>query len=299
MTSHTGHDRGRSGFAAGLGAYLLWGFLPLVFHALSAVPPFELVAWRVIVTLPVCALFVAVSRGWAELGASLRNRAVMLRLGASALAIGINWTTYVSAVVHHHVLATSLGYYINPLVNVLFGTVLLGERLGRRQWAAVGFAGLGVALLLGGALDTLGIALVLAGSFSVYGLLRKTTPVGAVTGLTIETALLLPLALAWAGIAMAGGHVPAVARGGWIAVLIASTGVISGVPLIMFGYAARRLALSTLGFMQFVAPTLVFLIGLMLGEPLDPLRLGCFVLIWIAVALFVWDLSVRSRYLSV
>lgn len=295
----TGHTRDSSGLAAGLGAYLLWGLMPLLFHALRDVAPFELVAWRVIFTVPVCIVFVAAARGWDDLRAALANRAVMGRLCASALAIAANWTIYVTAVVNGHVLATSLGYYINPLLNVLIGTVLLRERLGPRQWAAVVIAGCGVALLVAGALQMLGIAFALAGSFAFYGLIRKTTHVGAITGLTVETLLLLPLAAGWALVTLGTPHGAVITQGGARALLIAGSGIATGVPLVLFGMAARRLPLSTLGFLQFTAPTLVFLIGVfVVGEPLDRLKLACFALIWIAVALFVQDLWARTRLLN-
>jgi chloramphenicol-sensitive protein RarD len=288
----------RAAFAAGLTAYVLWGFLPLLFHALRDVPPLELVAWRVVFTLPVCLVFVTASRGWGDLAATLRRPDLALRLVLSALFIGTNWILYVNAVIHGHVLATSLGYYINPLLNVLIGTAFLGERLSWRQWSAVVIAGVGIALLLAGAIQMLGIALELAASFALYGLMRKTTPVTAITGLTVETLLLFPVAAVWAWIVAQGPHGSSMAQGGLTSALLASSGLITAIPLILFAFAARNLALSMLGFMQFAAPTIVFLIGVfVIGEPLDPLRLACFVLIWIAVALFIWDTWRRTRYL--
>jgi chloramphenicol-sensitive protein RarD len=275
---------------------MLWGFLPLLFHALRGVPPLELVAWRVVFTLPVCLVFVLVGRGWRDLFATLRNPALTGRLVISALLVGTNWTLYVTAVVNGHVLATSLGYYINPLINVLIGTLFLGERLHWRQWAAVAIAASGIALLVAGALDMLGTALALAISFALYGLMRKITPVKAVTGLTIETLVLLAPALACVAIAAWGTQGSSMMRGGWTPVLLASSGVATAVPLVLFAVAARNLTLTTMGFIQFSMPTIVFLVGVFaLGEPLDPVRLACFVLIWIAVALFAWDIWLRSR----
>jgi len=286
------------GLLAGLAAYVFWGFMPLLFHALNHVPPFELVAWRIMFSLPLCLLFTALGKGWGDLAATLRNPRLVLRLAASALLIATNWTLYVSAVVHGHVLATSLGYYINPLINVLIGTVFLGERLGWRQWAAVAVAGAGIALLMIGALQLVGTALVLATSFALYGLVRKLTPVPAITGLTIETMALYPAALVWV---LMAAHSPAgtsMASGGWTPLLLAGSGLATTVPLILFAVAARHLPLSTLGFLQFSAPTIVFLIGVALGESLDRLQWACFVLIWIAVALFAWDIWRRTRYLN-
>lgn len=295
-TDHTA--RSNHGLLAGLGAYVLWGFMPLLFHALRTVSPFEVVAWRVVFTLPVCLMFTALGRGWGDLWRTLRQPALVLRMIASASLIGINWTLYIYSVVHAHVLATSLGYYINPLINVLIGTVLLGERLSWRQWTAVAVAASGIALLLSGALDMLGTALVLATSFALYGLIRKVTPVTAITGLTIETMVLYPFAVAWALSLVQSPHGTVLAQGGVVTFLLIISGVITAVPLMLFAFAARKLPLSTLGFLQYTAPTLVFLIGLAFGEALDRLKIACFVLIWIAVALFVWDIWRKTRYLN-
>jgi chloramphenicol-sensitive protein RarD len=287
-----------NGLLAGLAAYVAWGFMPLLFHALDAVPPFEVVAWRVVFSLPLCLLFTGLGKGWGDLARTLRQPRLVLRLVASALLIATNWTIYVTAVVHGHVLATSLGYYINPLINVLIGTLFLHERLGWRQWAAVALAGLGIALLMIGAVQMLGTALLLAVSFALYGLVRKLTPVPAITGLTVETLVLYPVAAVWVVLVMRAPHGSSIALGGWTAVLLVGTGLTTTVPLILFAVAARSLPLSSLGFLQFTAPTIVFLVGVALGEALSAAQLACFVLIWIAVALFVWDLWRRTRYLN-
>jgi chloramphenicol-sensitive protein RarD len=291
-------QQSRSGLVAGLAAYVLWGFLPILFHMLRQVPPLELVAWRVVFTLPVCLVFLTVSKGWGDLAQTLRQPGLVLRLMVSAVLIGTNWTLYVTAVVNGHVLATSLGYYINPLINVLIGTLFLGERLGWRQWSAVAIAGAGIALLMAGAIQMLGTALALAGSFALYGLMRKLTPVKAITGLTIETMVLYPAAVVWALITTQAPHGSSLGQGGLTAALLVGSGLATAVPLILFAVAARHLALSTLGFLQYAAPTIVFLIGVALGEALDRLQLACFVLIWIAVALFVWDIWRKTRALN-
>eukprot|EP01037_Dinobryon_pediforme_P013230 gene13230-13337_t len=232
------------GLPAGLAAYALWGFLPLLFHALRAVPPLELIAWRVVFTLPVCVVFLTVLRGWGDLYATLRRPRVAGYLVLSAILLSTNWTIYVSAVVSGHVLATSLGYYINPLINVLIGTVFLGERLGWRQWCAVGIAALGILLLLGGAIGMLGTALALAVTFALYGLVRKLTPVTAITGMTIETMVLYPAAVGWAWITAHGAHGSAMALGGATPLLIMASGLLTAIPLILFAVAARNLTLS-------------------------------------------------------
>ena len=213
----------------------------------------------------------------------------------SAAFIGANWLIFLIAVAEKHVLATSLGYYINPLVSVLFGTALLGERLSRLQWTAVGVAGVGIALLLAGALDTLAISLSLAFSFALYGLVRKKTAVSAICGLTVETLVLFPFAsglVVWYALQPAG---PTFGQEWDISLYLIGSGIITGLPLMMFAAAAQRLTLSALGFAQYLAPTLSFLASItVLGEELDSQRLVCFALIWVAVGLFSYDM-VRKR----
>ena len=283
-----------NGLPLALAAYTIWGFLPLYIALLRHVPAFELVAWRVIFTLPLCLAIAAVRRQLGEIARGLADWRVLRLMLASAALIGVNWVIYVAAINGEHIYASSLGYYINPLVNVLLGTVFLGERLSRMQWSAVSLAVLGVGALLLGARDTLGISLALALSFALYGLVRKVAPVGALPGLTIEAILLLPLAAATAlwfahGDASSSfGHDPRTS------LLLAGAGVLTAVPLLLFALAARRMDLSTLGFVQYLAPTIVFILGLtVFGETLRPAQLASFVLIWAALALFSWDLWQR------
>lgn len=284
------------GLPYALGTYTIWGLLPLYLRLVHDVPPFEFVAWRIIFTVPLCLMFLALLRQWGELRAVLRDPRLLGRLLLTAVLIGLNWMVYIAAVQNGHVLATSLGYYINPLVNVLAGTLFLGERLSTRQWAAVGLAALGVSLLAWGARDTLWISLTLAISFSIYGLIRKTSPVGSLPGLTIESiVLLLPAsAAAWWFAQQSGGS--AVGHGLGKTLLVAASGVLTAVPLLMFATAARRMDYSSLGMVQFLSPTIVFFLGLFVfGEPLRPVQLACFVLIWAAIGLFVWDLLALRR----
>lgn len=283
-----------SGLIYAIGAYLAWGLLPLYIMLVRQVPPFEFVGWRVIFTLPVCLLVVALRRQGGEVLAAITERRTLAALIASALLIGGNWLIYIVAIQAGHVFAASLGYYINPLVNVLAGTLFLGEKLTARQWAAVALAAAGVSLLAWDAREMLGISLGLALTFSGYGLVRKLAPVGALPGLTVETLLLaLPAIgiLVWQ--ARDHGHLALGASTG-ADVLIALSGVVTAVPLLLFAVAARRMDYSALGFIQFLAPTLVFLIGLIVfHEPLRPMQLACFVAIWAAIAIFVWDLLAR------
>jgi chloramphenicol-sensitive protein RarD len=281
----------RSGLPAALGAYVIWGFLPLYLIFVSAVPPVEFVAWRIEWRLPLCLVIAALRRQLPEIAAALRNPRVTLTLCVSAALIGLNWLVYIWAIQTGEVYAASLGYYINPLINVLLGTVLLGERLSWRGWTAVGIAAAGIALLLGGALTTLWISLTLALSFGTYGILRKRVPVGALPGLTIESLLLLVPAvgiIAWYAVSPEGqsfGHE-------WpLSLLIVLGGAVTAIPLWLFAVAARRMPYSTLGFVQFLAPTIVFVLGLtVFDKPLLPAQLYAFVAIWIAIAVFVWDL---------
>ena len=279
------------GLPLALVAYTIWGFLPLYIALLRHVPAFELVAWRVIFTLPLCLAIAAMRRQLGEIARGLADWRVLRLMLASAALIAVNWVIYVAAINGGHIYASSLGYYINPLVNVLLGTVFLGERLSRLQWGAVALAVLGVGALLAGARDTLGISLALALSFALYGLVRKVAPVGALPGLTIETILLLPLATATAIWFAHGDGVSSFGQEVRTSLLLAGAGVLTAVPLLCFALAARRMNLSTLGFVQYLSPTIVFVLGLtVFGETLRPAQLASFVLIWAALALFSWDL---------
>lgn len=285
----------RTGFAAAFSAYVIWGFLPLYLILVRSVPAFEFVGWRIIWTLPLCLLIVLARRQGPDLRAALANRRTLGLLALSATLIAVNWVVYVWAIQNGQVYAASLGYYINPLVNVLLGTVLLGEKLSRPQWAAVGLAGIGVSLLAAGALTTLWISLTLALSFGSYGLIRKQLDVGSVPGLTIESALLLlpSLAVAWY-YAQTQGSSFAVSTE--LSLAIMAGGVVTAFPLLLFAIAARKLPYSMLGFIQFLAPSIVFVLGLtVFGEELKPVQAACFACIWAAAAIFVWDLVARTR----
>lgn len=285
-----------SGLPYAIGVYLIWGLIPLYFRLLHQVPPFELVGWRVIFTVPVCLILVALLRQFGEVRRALTTPRTLAALAVSAMLIGANWLVYVIAIATDHVFAASLGYYINPLMNVLAGTLFLHERLSRRQWLAVALATVGVGILAWGALNTLWISMGLAVSFCGYGLVRKLAPVESLPGLAVETVVLIVPALAligWqaaqpAGIAL--GHSPV------IDFTLAMAGLVTGVPLLLFATAARRMDYSTLGFVQFLAPTLVFLCGLFVfHEPLRPVQLASFVMIWAAIAVFCWDLLSKRK----
>jgi len=278
------HSRG--GFALGLAAYGLWGVLPIYFKLIEVVPAVEIVAHRILWSLPFLAVLLTVTRGWGKVREALGRPRTVGVLVITALLIGGNWLLYVYAVTSGHILASSFGYYLNPLANVLLGRFVLKERLSRLQWVAVAIAGAGISVLAAGALAQLWISLTLCVTFALYGLLRKVVAADAVTGLGIETAILFPLAAAWLGWSLAtgspvGGPTPTVAG------LLLIAGIVSTTPLLLFTAAARRLQYSTLGMLQFLAPTLQFLIGIWYGEPFTTAHAIAFPAIWIALGLYV------------
>jgi len=281
------HSIDRKGLALGISAYALWGVLPIYFKALRAVPSVDIVAHRILWSVPILALLLSVAGAWDEVRAAVRNRRAMLLLGVTALLIGVNWLLYVYAVNSGHILAGSLGYYLNPLANVLLGRIVLKERLSWLQWAAVGLAAAGIAALAAGALGQLWISLALCLSFASYGLLRKIAPVDATAGLAIETTLLAPFAAAWLVWSFSSGQ-PTFGDSSADVVLIAVAGVVTTVPLLLFTAAARLLPYSTLGMLQFIAPTLQFAIAVLLyGEPFTTAHAVAFGAIWAALGLYV------------
>ncbi len=291
----TGTSAQPNGLPMAFVTYLIWGLLPLYLRLVHQVPAFEFVGWRVVFTLPVCLILVMVMGQWQALKAALAWPVLRL-LMLSAILVGINWMIYILAVQTGHVLATSIGYYMNPLANVLAGTLFLGERLSRRQWLAVGLAALGVGVLAWGALDTLWISVTLAFSFCAYGLVRKLAPVESLAGLSVETMVLLPIAVGIVGWYAASPAGSSIGAGLTSDLLIAFSGVVTAVPLLLFAYAARRMDYSALGMMQFIAPTIVFFLGLFVfNEPLNQSQLICFMLIWSAIAVFMWDLWLQRR----
>ena len=287
----------RAGLLFGLGAYLCWGVMPLYFKALAHVTALEIVAHRVIWSLLFLAVLLTLIRRWPEVRSALADKKVLVTLMATTILIGINWLVFIYAIVTNHVLEGSLGYYLNPLVNVLLGVVLLKERLSRGQAFAALLAAAGVAVLAAGAGSGLWISLTLAASFALYGFLRKIVAVDSVEGLSIETALLTPFALGWlvwlsdrgSG---AFGHVSLGTD-----VLLVLGGAITAIPLLMFTAAARRLPYSTLGFLQYIAPSLQFMLAvLVFGEPLTRAHIICFAAIWTALVIFSFE-GLRGAHL--
>jgi chloramphenicol-sensitive protein RarD len=285
------------GLAHALGAHAFWGVMPLYLVLVHSVPPIEFVAWRIIWTLPLCLLVLAWRGQWPAIRAAFANRRSLLLLVGSSTMVGINWVFYVLAVQSGHVFAASLGYYILPLVMMLLGLVVLRERLTPAQWGAVTLAAAGVALLAASERTTLWFSGTIAVTFGIYGLIRKMVAVGPLAGLTIETLILYFPAIGvatWFGLSPAGSSMT---HGLGLAAAIALGGFMTATPLMLFATAARRMDYTTIGFLQFLSPSFVFLIALFyFHEELRPAQLGCFVLIWSAMALFVWDLlRVRRR----
>ena len=280
-------DHPRAGFVLGLSAYALWGVLPIYFKLIAAVPAFDIVAHRILWSLPFLALLIAVSKGWGKVRAAIARPRTLGILTVTALLIGGNWLLYVYAVTSGHILAASFGYYLNPLANVLLGRFALKERLSPLQWIAVAIAAAGISVLAAGALGQLWISLTLCVSFALYGLLRKIVPADAITGLGVETALLFPLAIAWLGWKAAASQ-PWMGFTDRQAMLLMLAGIVSTTPLLLFTAAARRLPYSTMGMLQFIAPTLQFLIAVVLyGEPVTTAHAIAFPAIWAALVLYV------------
>ena len=294
--NRTGPSFDRAGLAAALATHAIWGSMPVYLLLVKSVPAVEYVAWRILFTLPLCGAIVALRRAGDEVRAVLRDRRAMLTLLASAMLIAVNWFLYVWAIDSGHVYAASLGYYVLPLLMMLLGLLVLGEKLTRVQWMAVALAACGVAVLAAGALTTLWVSLSMALTFGLYGLLRKTVNAGSLAGLTVESLILTPVALAvvgWFALQPVGS---ALAHGPLIAISVAFGGPMTAVPLILFAFAARRLPYTVMGFLQFTSPTIVFLLGLLVfGEKLNPAQLACFVAIWCAALLFVWDILRGAR----
>jgi len=289
------HRSTRAGLLLGLAAYLIWGVMPLYFKLLARVSASEIVAHRILWSLVFLGVLVALSRRWAAVRTAATTGKVLVTLFVTAVLIAVNWLVYIYAVVSGHVLEGSLGYYLNPLVNVLFGVLLLKERLSRAQAFACLLAGAGVAVLAAGAGSGLWISLTLAISFASYGFLRKIVSVDALEGLWLETAILAPIALGFVLWLQQSGGGQFGRLGGATDALLILGGAVTAIPLLLFTAAARRLAYSTLGFLQYIAPSLQFLLAVLaFGEPFTRAHALCFGAIWTALAIFSFE-GLRTR----
>ncbi|WP_241975876.1 MULTISPECIES: EamA family transporter RarD [Cryobacterium] len=279
-------------------AYTLWGMLPLYFLLLAPTGAFEIVPWRVLFSLVFCALLITVTRKWRSFLGLLRKRRIVFTMGLAGLLIFINWQTYVFAALSGHVVEAALGYFINPIVTVFLGVLLLREKLRLLQWVAVGISlGAVVVLTVGyGALPW--VSLVLAFSFGFYGLIKKRVgrDVDAVAGLTLETVWLAPLAVVQLIVVGAVSGLTIGTVSPWHTVLLLLAGVITAVPLLFFAAAARRLPLTYLGLIQYFAPILQFLVGVfVLHEPMPPERWAGFGLVWLALVVLTADMVLTGR----
>jgi chloramphenicol-sensitive protein RarD len=285
----------RTGVILGLIAYTLWGVFPVYFKWIETVAPTEVLVHRVVWAVPFGALIIFARRQWRDVSSAFLDRSMLAWLTLAALCISANWLIYIWAVQNERIFEASLGYYINPLMYVVIGVVLLGERLRRLQKLAVALALVGVSYLTfsGGIFPW--VALSLAALFTAYGVIRKQAPIGAMPGLFVETTLLFPFALTWLLVLMAGPGASFGSGDTELSLLLMLGGPVTVVPLLLFAISAKRLTLTTIGFMQFLAPTLQFGTGLYYGEQLTQAHLVCFGFIWAAVALFSYDALTASK----
>jgi chloramphenicol-sensitive protein RarD len=280
----------REGLLYAFACYGLWGIAPIYFKAVVSVPPLELLAHRIVWSLLFLGLFLTTLRGWRLVYQSFRTPRLIGALILSAVLVAINWLAYIYGVAASQIVQTSLGYFINPLVSVMLGTLILGERLRGTQLLALLIATCGVVLLANRIGEVPWIALTIAVSFGFYGLVRKVLPVDALTGLTVETLVLTPVSLGYLLWLQWYGDAHFRAGDPWMDVLITLSGVVTSVPLLCFAQAARRLRLSTLGFMQYLAPSLQFLFAVFVyHEPFHFWQGVCFGCIWAALVLYSLD----------
>ncbi|AEG43403.1 EamA family transporter RarD [Isoptericola variabilis] len=288
----------RWGLPLGVGAFVLWGGMPLFFPLLEPAGSLEIIAHRIVWSLVFCVLLLAVTRGFGGLVAVLRTPRTLGVLAVASALIVTNWTVYVYGVLTGHVLDAALGYFINPLLTVLLGVVVLRERLRPAQWVAVGFGALAVVVISTGVGGLPWIALALAGSFGTYSLLKNRVgrTVGALPGLAVETAVATPVALVYLGWLVATGASTFGVHGTGHALLLAATGIITGLPLLLFSGAARRLPLSVVGMLQYLGPALQFLFGLLVfHEHMPPTRWVGFGLVWVALVILTVDGTRAAR----
>lgn len=281
-----------------LGAYLLWGFLPLYFLTLAPTGAWEVVAWRILLSLAFCAVLLTITRTWAKLRAILRNRRLVVWTIVAGALIYVNWQVFLIGILTGHVIETSLGYFINPIVTVLLGVLVLHERLRATQWVAIGLSGLAVVVIVVGYGSFPWIALTLAASFGLYGLVKKQIgpSVDAVSGLTLESLWLTPLAIVQLVVVIATTGVTLGQAGAGHTALLLLAGVVTATPLLLFAAAARRTTLTVIGLLQFVAPIMQFLTGvLIMNEPMPTERWIGFGIVWVALIVLMVDSVQHAR----
>ena len=288
-------DDARRGLIYGASAYLLWGGFPLYWPLLEPAGTVEILAQRMAWSLVVMAVILRITRGFGRVRAVLANRRQRSLLVAAAVVVTVNWGTYIYGVNSGHVVETSLGYFINPLFTILLGVFVLGERLRPMQWTAVGIGTVAVLVIAVDYGHPPWIALILATSFGLYGFFKKSAAVGAVESMTIETGAMFVPALIALGVVAAQGNLVFASHGAGNALLLASTGIVTAVPLLLFAASTRRLPLSVVGLLQYLAPVLQFSVGIGIRhEPLPPAELIGFALVWVALIVLTVD-GLRSQ----
>lgn len=288
----------RTGLLLGVGAYVIWGITPLFFPLLEPAGTLEIIAHRIVWSLIFCVVLLAATGTLRTLGPVVRDRRTLGLVALGGVLVGVNWTTYVYGVLTDRVLDAALGYFINPILTILLAVVVLRERLRPLQWAAVGLGVLSVVVISTGVGGIPWIALTVALSFALYGLLKNRTgrSVGALPGLAVETAVLTPAALVYLGVLFAQGTGTFSTEGAGHALLLMSCGVITGLPLLLFGASARRIPLSVVGMLQYLGPLLQFVVGaFVLHEPMPGARWAGFVLVWCALILLTADALRAAR----
>ncbi|MBZ9905171.1 EamA family transporter RarD [Mesorhizobium sp. B2-7-3] len=289
-------SKARRGFLLALGAYLLWGLLPFYMKAVAHLPLAEVIAHRIVWSVPIAAAVLVWAGRTADFKVAIRSPRTIAMAGLTAALISVNWGIYVWAIAVDRTVETALGYYINPLVNVVVGALLLGERLDRLQIAAVVLAAVAVAVLTidGGKLPW--VSLALAFSFAAYGFFRKTLPIGPSQGFLLEVLLLSVPALGYIVFLIATGQDHFVSSNGTDTALLIGCGPVTAVPLLLFAFGAKLLRLSTIGIMQYIAPTMVFLIAVLIfDEPFGTTQAIAFALIWAALAVYSWSMLATAR----
>lgn len=295
LADETPEQQTRNGLISALIAYSSWGFLPLYFIVVKEVSSYEVLVHRIVWAVPFGAAIIHARRQWPEVRRALTHPKMLMLLTITAILIAGNWLVYIIAVQQDQIFQASLGYYINPLLFAVVGVFLMGEKLRKPQAAAVILAAIGVLVLTfsGGRIPA--IALFLGTSFTIYGVIRKKVVIGGMPGLFVETIVLLPLGLVYLAWLMGRGEAAFAAGDTGLSLILLLAGPITVIPLLFFALAARRLNLSTVGMMQFLAPTLQFFVGVYYGEQLTKAHMICFACIWIAVVLFSWDAWRTSR----
>jgi chloramphenicol-sensitive protein RarD len=289
-------SKARRGFSLALGAYLLWGLLPFYMKAVAHLPLAEVIAHRIVWSVPIAAAVLVWAGRTADFKAAIRSPRTIAMAALTAALISVNWGIYVWAIAVDRTVETALGYYINPLVSVVVGALLLGERLDRLQIAAVVLATVAVTVLTieGGKLPW--VSLALAFSFAAYGFFRKTLPIGPSQGFLLEVLLLSVPALGYIVYLITTGQDHIVSSNGTDTALLIGCGPVTSIPLLLFAFGAKLLRLSTIGIMQYIAPTMVFLIAVLIfDEPFGTAQAIAFALIWAALAIYSWSMLVTAR----